>query len=400
MNKENKINLFKLFILSGFIISVIFHYLVSVKYGSQFPRNTFLFNPNDQFMDFINCYKVKGSIYFPFANLLINLFSAVHSMNHSLFLYLIITSGCILFLVFYLIKDNSTINSILNTLIFTFFTFPFLFLVDRANFESFVFIFLLIFIYFFTQKKYTLSTIPLALAVSMKLFPILFLLLFIKNKLWKQLMISLLLIFTITTISIFILDLDINAYLLQLSNNSKFYTKYYVIGDGGLDFGHSFFGFIKLGFLYFKMPQYIPQLLTPYLILVIVVFIFFSYIILFRINNLWKNSTIIVILFCLLPNVSADYKLIHFLIPILLYLNDNSCIDDNNQIIKILKFRFEYNHLYILLFSLLLIPKNYRVFSIYDGVLTDPIIMVVFLLLFTFFNNDKKFYSKNLTLEP
>jgi hypothetical protein len=400
MNKESKIEVFRLFILFGFIISIIFHYISSVQFGNQFPTNTFLFNPNDQFMDFINCYKVKGSIYFPFANLIIYLFSLVPSINNSLISYLIITSCAILFLVFYLIRDNSKSNSILNTLIFTFFTFPFLFLVDRANFESFVFIFLLIFIYLFSQKKYTLSTIPLALAVSMKLFPILFLLLFIKNKLWKQILISLLLMLSITTISLFILDLDINNYFLQLSNNSSFYTKYYVIGHGGLDYGHSLFGLFKVFLLYLKLPQYIPSLLTPYLIFVIVLFIFFSFIIIYKIDSLWKNCTIIVILFCLLPNVSADYKLIHFLIPILLYINDNSSFGKNTKSLKILKLEYDLNHLYILLFSILLIPKNYRFLSkaIYDGVYIDPIIMILFLILFVFIKEDKKVITQNTIL--
>ena len=397
MIKEKKIKLFSLFILLGFIISVIFHYTMSVKYGSQFPWNTFLFNPGDQFMDFINCYKVKGSIYFPFANLIIYLFSTIGSIISSLYFYLFLTSGAILFLVFFIIRGNSIIDSLMNTLIFTFFTFPFLFLVDRANFESFVSIFLLIFIYLFTQKKYTISTIPLALAVSMKLFPILFLLLFLKNKLWKQVMICLLLILSITSISIYILDLDINSYLLQLSNNSKFYTNLYVIADGGLDYGHSLFGVIKGFILFLKMRQYIPQILTPYLIFVFIVFIYFSFIIMYRIDTLWKNSTIIVILFCLLPNVSADYKLIHFLIPILLYLNDNSFKCDDKTFKK--WYKFDINYIYIFLFSILLIPKNYRIFfDIYDGVLIDPIIMIIFLFLFTFYKDDKKHNSQNIIL--
>ena len=400
MNKESKIKAFRLFILFGFIISIIFHYTMSIRYGNVFPYNTFLFNPNDQFMDFINCYKAKGSIYFPFANLIIYLFSLVPSINNSLILYLIISSSAILFLVFYFIRDDSKLDSVINTLIFTFFTFPFLFLVDRANFESFVCIFLLIFLYFFTQKKYTLSTIPLALAVSMKFFPILFLLLFIKNKLWKQIVIILILILSITIISIFILDLNINNYLLQLSNNSSFYTKYYVIGHGGLDYGHSLFGLFKVFLLHLKLTQYIPTLLTPYLIFVIGLFIFFSMIIIYKIDSLWKNCTIIVILFCLLPNVSADYKLIHFLIPILLYINDSSAFVKNTKSLKILKLEFDINHFYILLFSILLVPKNFRFLSkaIYDGVIIDPIIMIIFLIFFVFNNEDKKVITQNTTL--
>jgi hypothetical protein len=185
-----------------------------------------------------------------------------------------------------------------------------------------------------------------------------------------------------------------------LSNNSSFYTKYYVIGHGGLDYGHSLFGLFKVFLLHLKLTQYIPTLLTPYLIFVIGLFIFFSMIIIYKIDSLWKNCTIIVILFCLLPNVSADYKLIHFLIPILLYINDSSAFVKNTKSLKILKLEFDINHFYILLFSILLVPKNFRFLSkaIYDGVIIDPIIMIIFLIFFVFNNEDKKVITQNTTL--
>jgi hypothetical protein len=111
------------------------------------------------------------------------------------------------------------------------------------------------------------------------------LLLFIKNKLWKQIIISLLLILFITGFSMIILDLNINSYLLLLSNNSKFYTDNYVIRDGGLDYGHSLFGLIKGFFLFLEMRYFVPQLLSPYLGFVILALFYFSYVIIFRINT-------------------------------------------------------------------------------------------------------------------
>ena len=390
MDKESKISLFRIYILVGFLIAIIYHYYMSTRYGFVFPYNTFLFYPDDQFMDFVNVYKIKGSVYFPFANLLIYLFTLIKSLSISLNLYLFSTTISIFFIVFKFLKSDSFKNSFFNTLIFTFFTFPFLFLIDRANFESFVSIFLFIFIYFFMQKKYTLSTIPLAFAVSMKLFPILFLLLFIKNKLWKQIFYVFLSIFSITVLSIFILGLNFNSYLLLLSESSKFYTENYVIRDGGLDYGHSIFGLIKGFFLFLKLRVFVPQLLTPYLILVVIVVIYFSYIVVYKINSLWKNSAIIVILFCLLPYVSADYKLIHLLIPILLYINDSSGLNESKQGIKIFTYKLDFDYLYILLFSILLIPKNYRFLGLYDGVLIDPIAMVflLFILLLSIKKNN------------
>jgi hypothetical protein len=65
-----------------------------------------------------------------------------------------------------------------------------------------------------------------------------------------------------------------------------------------------------------------------------------------------------------LPQVSCDYKLIHFFIPIFLFINT--------------KDKSKKDFAYVLLFALLLIPKNYHLLSkIYDGVIIDPIIMLV-----------------------
>lgn len=388
MNKQIKINFFKLIILSGFIASIIFHYNMVIRYGYKFPINTFLFNSNDQFMDFISCYKVKGSIYFPFANLLIYFFSLIKSVNLSLSIFLFISSFSICYLQYLFLKDNTSTGSINNTLIFTFFTFPFLFLIDRANFESFVFIFLLIFIYFFSKKRYSLSTIPLALAISMKLFPILFILLFIKNKLWKQIFLCLSLVLFLTIISNLILQINFESYISLLSNNSAFYKKNYIIDHGGLDYGHSLFGLIKVVLNFLNIPEYIPIILTPYLFFVLIIFIIFSFLVLFYFHTLWINTTIIVIMFCLFPYVSADYKLIHFILPILFFLNDDSTYEKNKLKFNLFSFNIDINYIYIILFSIILIPKNYRLFSIhiYDGVIIDPIVMIIFLFLFIIHN--------------
>ena len=69
---------------------------------------------------------------------------------------------------------------------------------------------------------------------------------------------------------------------------------------------------------------------------------------------------------CLLPYASNNYKLIHFFIPLYLYINT-----DRKEKIDIL---------YVILFSLLLIPKNFRFiikYEFYSGVLIDPLIMLI-----------------------
>ena len=193
---------------------------------------------------------------------------------------------------------------------------------------------------------------------------------------------------------ILILSHDFKSYALQFSQNTQLYNKVYVIGNGGLDFGHSLFGLLKTILIFLNYKQIIPYLLTPYFFFTILAFFYSSYFIIFIEKILWKKITLIVIMFCLLPNVSADYKLIHFLLPILVYINEYS--KDENFTFKIFrkKFILNFDYLYIFCFSLLLIPKNYRLLSKYicDGVYLNPIIMII--LYFAIISKvNKKYYN-------
>ncbi len=383
MIREKKIDLFKLIIHLGFITAIIFHYCMQIRNNFQFPYNSFLFDPNDQFMDFINVYKSNSSVYFPFANFLINLFTLIKPMSFSFTIFIFISITSIYTVVYIFLKDKSKIQSHSHALIFTFFTLPFLFLIDRANFESFVFIFISLFLFLFNQKKYFLSTIPLAMAISMKLFPILLLLLFFEYKKFKEIGACFIFIFIFTIIPIYLLSQDIHSYAIQFTKNSLLYNNVYVLGNGGLDFGHSLFGLIKSIATFFKYKNLIPSLITPYFIFTIATFVYSSYFIIYLEKVLWKKLTIIVIMFCLLPNVSADYKLIHFLFPILFYINDFSKTENFTFKFFQKKLIIDKDYLYVICFSFLLIPKNYRILSIYvsDGVYLNPLIMIIMYIL-------------------
>ena len=62
----------------------------------------------------------------------------------------------------------------------------------------------------------------------------------------------------------------------------------------------------------------------------------------------WKRVALLVCAMCLLPYTSGDYKLLHFYMPLFLFINQN----DGDPL----------DSLYIALFSLLMIPKSYLKF--------------------------------------
>jgi len=379
MNKEKKIKYLVFIILLGFIVSIFYHYVLGVYLHKGYPSNSFLFIPEDKFMDFYNVYKSRASIYFPFANLIINVFCLIKPAKLALLIFLSLSLGFIIYYFWNNLQGDTRIESLLNTLVFSLFSFPVLFLIDRANFESFVFVFLAAFMYFYQKGEINYAVIPLALAISMKLFPAIFFILLFSDRKYKQILWTILLVILITLCSSWILYGGISEAFSNQFGNSSFYQENYVIKDGGFDFGHSLFGFIKCFIYSFKLNIEIKSILTPYLILVILLAILVSIFVVLYEKVLWKKVALLVVAMCLLPHVSADYKLIYLFIPLCLYLDSESgdkvhaLSPKKNCLVNIIYF----DYCYLILFGLLLIPKNYRLFkNIYDGVYIDPLLML------------------------
>ena len=74
-------------------------------------------------------------------------------------------------------------------------SYPFLYAYDRANIEIFIFIFLALFMICYKRNLLILAAFMLSLAISMKLYPAVLILLFVKNKQFKPLLYTI--IFTV-----------------------------------------------------------------------------------------------------------------------------------------------------------------------------------------------------------
>jgi hypothetical protein len=66
-------------------------------------------------------------------------------------------------------------------------------------------------------------------------------------------------------------------------------------------------------------------------------------------KEMWRRTALLVFAMLLLPHISADYKLLHLYLPLFLFVNSAS--------------RSRLDHLFVVLFGLLLIPKDYYYFS-------------------------------------
>ena len=173
MKKFNKqkdsIRAIQIIIISGFTIAVIKNILVENIFNLQYPFNTFLFNPNDRFRDFLNMIEtcknlnpyaaenIVTSVYFPFANSLFYFFSwaTLNNNDMALLLFMLLFSA----LFYALIKSTfkTSFSKSLSIFCCLLLSYPILFSLDRLNIELYLFLFLGFFLYYYSKEKYFIS---------------------------------------------------------------------------------------------------------------------------------------------------------------------------------------------------------------------------------------------------
>ena len=396
-SREERIKYTAFILVVGFLMAV-FYLIGQSILGYTYPKNTFLFNPGNMFSDFIGPVNNPDIITYSFFMASIKLFFYHFGTEISLVLFLV---GSIAFLTLINIKEiagkkfNTT--SIFYAAVFSLLSYPVLFAINRGNFELWVFVLLYLFSYYLNQKRFIRSAIFLSLAISLKIFPAVFLIVMLSCKKFKAAIYACLFTLCTTLISLAVFasrsSHNVSKLISQYVNTYTIgYVKEYVVDNRGLDFGHSLYGLLKLRiFSFYKTTNItdvtlkkITTLLNSYTRIQISLLVILSAYILFIEKELWKKITLMVIAMNLLPFVSSDYKLINFFIPLYLFINKKE------------KSRIDF--LYIILFSLLLVPKNYYtvLLNLPDtslSVLLNPLIMII-LALFILFEGFKNMYVR------
>ena len=406
MERTEKLKIVSTIIIIGFTLAIFYHYIMSAYMGYGYPHNTFLYRTEDKFNDFlqyVDCVRTLSPfnrievenicptyypVYFPFGELLFYPFTFFSNKYLALILFFTI------FLIgwfFFIVKNFSQQNKLDNLrdlFIIGLTSYPLLFTIDRGNLELYVFLLVAGFCFFYSSNnKYQslFGSICLSLAIAIKPFPAIFLLLLVIERKWKNIFFILLSTLLITIASSLCFHEGFWGSFNALKiNQAEFFTKY-VIGNNAWDHQHSLFALLKL-FLYFKLYLahiqplkehyiYISQtynLYNFYSIISIVVFIIITGYILLKERCLWKILALLVFEMLLLPPTSADYRLIYIFIPLAFFINDSRSTKND--------------FLYSILFGLLLIPKIYIFFKSYnghglDGLIINPLLMMFFVFL-------------------
>jgi hypothetical protein len=391
LNRERKIALISLFVLCGFLVSV-GHYAFLSLQGFHSNVYDYLLNQNEIFDDFFNQslyvqdnnpYALNSSFacMFPFLYRIASFF-AILPDHVAIFLFTLLFT---LFFLYYSYKNilvEQKSQTLSHVLIVSFLSFPFMFTLSRGNYEAIVFIFLALFVSSYEKGNVNRSLIPLSLAISMKLFPAIFLILLLSDKRYKETGYTIILSIAITVASYASFEGGLAQNFRMHLHALQLYNSDYAIGNAGLSYGHSLFGAFKLlllsNFYSTSFPEIVRSLFSGYALVVAILFGLISVYIFYMEKEFWKKVALLVFSMLLFPHVSADYRLIHLFVPLYLFINKSN--DDSHDLA------------YVIIFSSLLITKSYYYyrfdprtgivpFSTDLSVILNPAIMISGILL-------------------
>jgi len=380
MSREYKLHYIALGILAGFFIAVFFHYIENFYFGNGSPHSTFLYYYVDQaFKDFYDTIRSNALFdpyyshylhgeYFPFSYVLVYPLTLL-GFHLALFVYYLVFFAGYLFFTTRYFASNWLIIFILS-----FLTFPILFSFERGNLELILFLFLAAFLFFYEKNKIVISTVFLTAAISLKLYPIVFLALFLADKQYKALFFTLFLCLLTAILSLAILKNGIMHNLIGWHhvitnlNNACALTM-----NNCIQFSVSLWGAIKIIMGEFYKNKVVTLLgYKIYFVSGVIYSLLITAYIVFVEQQLWKKIALLVTIMLLFPSISFDYKMLSLYLPLFFFIKDQAK---------------KYDLLYASLFVVILIPKNYYIFpNLNVGMISiiDPLLLITMSLAIIF----------------
>lgn len=376
----NKVKLTATIIGGGMFLFLLYSFVVNHYFDLNYPYNTFLFSEIDKFMDFynVNEFVCKFDPYAPDQNVSYPPFALILAYPFSLFFkysrygpfaaresILAVSSYLILFITFswfllksiyYTIKGEGKLNDIIFTVIL-FFTYPTLFLFDRGNYLMIAFVFLYLFVYYYTVSP-NKSLYFLSAAIAMKIYPILFIFIFLVDKRYKDIWKVAKITFCFSIIPMILFRGNFISNITSFINNLLFFSKGYVNEIQNLSWNSSLSGIIKIPIMLFNQGTIPFNIKILYLLLAVILI----GIVLFLLKKEVQFDRRIIYLLALqilIMPVSYDYNLIYLYIPLLLLLKKSRVLERED-------------YFSIVIIALLFVPKAYGVLF-HDSVWTVSI---------------------------
>ena len=411
MKHQNKLWIYSLFVIFGLIIFFVYRYVGSRLWGLTFPWNSFLFLPEDRFMDFFNINHMvadfdpyaDNSSYPPLALVFAYLFTKLipgsasktamevrdDGMTGKVWLFILYAVCLILIMiavcrrVFKSLPRESSLSSkimLLGTISLSILcSAPVIYALDRGNYLILCVLFLTLFCLYYDKNDYV-AVLCLAVAASLKLFPILLFFVFFLGRKWKPLFVGLVTggLSTIICASILEGGLFRNMWrfarnIVGYSGGSDAFSSYYYRYAIGL---RSFFGTALIA-----IKSYIPEkahitkltlAASALLLALVIVMCIWD-------KRPWRQIFYLSFLMILVPTPSFYYNLAYLIGPIFLFL-----LKEDKE---------KFDILYLAGMCFLMIPTSYYFFiahcsdaTVLVGIncLLDPLVMCL-LLAISFF---------------
>ena len=294
-----------------------------------------------------------GHFYYPAAYLLVEFFSRLehaplpHPWMLSIFLFQLGITGFIFWFSWRNLKSEWLPETLMRAFVCTFMTYPVMFEMATGNFEGPLFVSLALFFILYRSGHINWSLPFLGLGIAMTLMPAVFCVLLLADKKYRSLIYVFLWValFTLLPLLVFHGGLrdGFSTFFPDLEASQAMYFKLIAVQYAGNHFGHSLLNGTRV-LIGQTAPLSVP-ILTGYMVFSLICFGGIAFYIVKIEAVFWKRVALLVCALDLLPYTSTDYKLLHFYVPMYLFISWNE--SDGHDL------------LYVILFGLLMIPKSY-----------------------------------------
>ena len=229
-------------------------------------------------------------------------------------------------------------------------SYPYVYLLQRGNTEVLIWIAVTLGLWMFYRGHYAWAAICFGLATALKLYPFIFLGLFLPRRRYIEIVLGALVTVAVTLIGLRALSPSIGYAFHWDMGQLQAFGRYYAASPWDLGYDHSFFGLVKFITLPWR-PDLTP-LVRPYTWFVAVACLALYF------GRIWKlplaNQILILsVLSVSIPPVSYDYTLVSLYAPLAILCILALRLPDDEQRILIP---------YFMLFAAILTPQSYIIF--------------------------------------
>lgn len=335
-----------------FVLSVCGYYIAGAYLGKPYPYNTFLLNPANRLGDFFEMVRLtrewnpylgaSRSAYPPFANLFMGAWAMLPD-TWSVVVFNVAAGIGFFALIRALAKPASMLVVLGLFLALYVSSYPVLFCIDRGNSEIYVALLVGVFLFFYNSPNRGgrwMAVVALALAISLKIVPVVFCFLYFKDRRWRELggVFWVALLASLGALFMFRGDTASNAKaFIETINGAQNAASSDLLYAG---FSASLFNGLRLLGMWSHHRELVAAATDYYVAIVGFIILIVTVRLWFGRFVMWESAVCMAALGCLGPSISGDYKLCVLLTAGLFVLLDGAATRKRYRIVVLVLIAF------------------------------------------------------------